>query len=1046
MNKFFLEANELLKLKNITKDYVTGNFTVNALKGIDLEFRKSEFVSILGPSGCGKTTMLNIIGGLDRYTDGDLVINGKSTKTFKASDWDTYRNHSIGFVFQSYNLIPHQTVLANVELALTLSGVSKSERRRRAAEALQKVGLGDQLHKRPAQLSGGQMQRVAIARALVNNPDILLADEPTGALDTATSVQIMEILKEISKEKLIIMVTHNPELAEKYSSRIIKVLDGLVTDDSNPYTAAEDKPIAENTQVKKTKKNDGEKKKKSMSFFTALSLSFNNLRTKKGRTIMTSFAGSIGIIGIALILALSNGITIFINQVQEDTLSTYPLTIQHETQDMSAMLTAMTATAEGQKHDDKSKIYVDDSLGTMMGAMSSTVSNNLEAFKKHLDSHENELAEHLSAIQYTYDLDLQVYSPDGKIKIGMEDLFNNMGDSFSSLTSLMENVPAGASMGMNVMSEMIDNKELLDQQYEIVDGHWPENENEVVLVIDKNNQISKMALYMLGILDQSELEDIMGALMTNGEYDVEPIEPYEIDYFLGMNFYLVNTSDFFEKTEKTYLDSDGNELPVWNDIRDDVEYVSEEDKLAEFIFNNSRKLTISGIIRPRVDATATSIAGVVGYTKELTEAILEENSKSEVINQQKANPDVNVLTGLPFERTHYTPETIDQLINKIDDSTMEQFYAYMTKTILSNEEFASRLDVKDAESFMQIFFLMPAEAQTTLVTSMLGVANAANPMGTNMICNVLTNMMSNITVTPDNLVTLLPIMSMEQKYVLISGVPASEQMPMDIAGLVALTGDEVMSTIYAQMSADLKTMTVTEDIFLTLLSSMSAEDEDFKMIEENLYKFAPQIDATYDSVLDELGDAEKASPASINFYAKDFESKDYIVSFIKDYNDSVTDKDKLQYSDLVGVMMSSVTTIINVISYVLIAFVAISLVVSSIMIGIITNISVLERTKEIGILRAVGASKKDISRVFNAETFIIGLAAGLIGIGMTLLLCLPTNAIIQALTGFKNINAVLPVEGAVALVIISMVLTIIAGLIPSRSAANKDPVIALRSE
>ncbi len=1042
----------MLKLVNIKKDYDTGNLKVHALKGIDLEFRKSEFVSILGPSGCGKTTMLNIIGGLDQYTDGDLIIDGKSTKTFKASDWDTYRNHSIGFVFQSYNLIPHQTVLANVELALTLSGVSKHERRKRAAEALEKVGLGDQLHKRPAQLSGGQMQRVAIARALVNDPEILLADEPTGALDTGTSVQIMDILKEISREKLVIMVTHNPELAEEYSSRIIKVLDGLVTDDSDPYASPKKEITAESADVKKKKKctckekNKLGKKKTSMSFLTALSLSFNNLRTKKGRTIMTSFAGSIGIIGIALILALSNGITIFINQVQEDTLSTYPLSIQRETQDMAAMLTAMTATADGENYDDKSKIYVDDSLGTMMAAMSSTVSNNLEAFKKYIDEHYDELDEHVSDIQYTYGLDLQVYSPDGKTKLGMEDLFKNMGDSFSGISDLMSSAPGGSGMGMSVMSEMIDNQELLNQQYEVVEGHWPENENEIVLIIDKNNQISKMALYMLGILDQSELEDIMTALMTNGEYDSTPIEPFDINYFIGMTFYLVNTSDFFEKTDVTYLDKNGNELPVWNDIRDDVEYVSEDGKLAEFVTANGTKLTISGIIRPRVDATATSISGVIGYTKDLTKAILDMNAESEIIKQQKANPDINVLTGLGFERTHYTPETIDQLISKIDSATMDQFYAYMTKMILTNEEFASRLDVKDAESFMQIFFLLPSDAQSTLIESMLTASGAQDPSGTDTICNVISNMTGNVTVTADNLIKLLPIMSIEQKYVLLSGVPASEQMPFDVKGLVALTGEEIMSTIYAQMSENLKTMTVTEEIFLTLLSSMSAEDEDFITLEETLYQFAPQTDATYESTLKKVGDAEEAVPASINFYAKDFESKDFIVEFIKNYNDSVAEKDKLQYSDLVGVMMSSVTTIINVISYVLIAFVAISLVVSSIMIGIITNISVLERTKEIGILRAVGASKKDISRVFNAETLIIGLAAGIIGIGMTLLLCLPTNAIIQGLTGFKNINAVLPVEGAIILVIISMVLTIIAGLIPARSAANKDPVIALRSE
>jgi len=1037
----------LLKLKNITKHYDTGASTVEALKGIDLEFRKSEFVSILGPSGCGKTTMLNIIGGLDRYTDGDLIINGKSTKTFKDHDWDTYRNHSIGFVFQSYNLIPHQTVLANVELALTLSGVSKSERRRRAIEALEKVGLGDQLTKRPAQMSGGQMQRVAIARALVNDPDILLADEPTGALDTTTSVQIMEILKNISKDKLIIMVTHNPELAETYSSRIIKVIDGLVTDDSNPYVSEEDKKEEKETAVSPKKPCKCKKSKKekgaSMSFFTALSLSFNNLLTKKGRTVMTSFAGSIGIVGIALILALSNGIQLFINQVQEDTLSTYPLTIMHESQDMSAMLSAMTAVEENAEFNDPTKIYVDDSLGTMMSAMSSTVSNNLEAFKEYLDEHEDELADYISDIQYTYDIDLQVYSSDGKTKIGMANMLDNMGESFSGLSSLMEST---GSPGMNVMTEMIDNQALLDQQYELVDGHWPENANEVVLVVGRNNQISKMALYMLGVLDQSELDELMSALMTDGTYDTTPMEPYSIDYFLGMSFYLLNTSDFYEMTDNTYLNADGIERPIWNDIRDDVEYVSDEEKLPEFIKSNGTELKISGIIRPRVDATATSISGVIGYTKELTDYILAENAESEIIAQQKADEEYNVLTGLKFERTHYTPETIHELIAKIDDATMDQFYGYMTQMILTNEEFASRLDVKDAESFMQIFFLIPKEAQAGLVESMLASANAQDPIGTATLCGVLSGMMENVTVTPENLIKLLPIMSTEQLYVTVAGVATSEQMPMEVKGLVALAGEETMTGIYAYMSEELKHMTVTEEIFLTLLSSMSAEDEDFITLEENLYKFAPQTDATLDSNLKLLGNAEEPSPASINFYAKDFESKDYIESFINEYNDSVSEKDKLQYTDIIGVMMSSVSTIINVISYVLIAFVAISLVVSSIMIGIITNISVLERTKEIGILRAIGASKRDISRVFNAETFIIGLAAGILGILVTLLLCFPVNAIVQGLTGYTNIKATLPTVAAFILIGISMLLTIIAGLIPSRSAANKDPVVALRSE
>lgn len=1040
----------MLQLNNIIKTYVSGDGNVEALKGVSLEFRKSEFVSILGQSGCGKTTLLNIIGGLDRYTSGDLIINGKSTKTFKDADWDAYRNHSIGFVFQSYNLIPHQTVLSNVELALTLSGVSKAERRERAISALKQVGLEDQINKKPTQMSGGQMQRVAIARALVNNPDILLADEPTGALDTKTSVQIMDILKEVAKDRLVIMVTHNPELAEQYSTRIVRLSDGLVVDDTNPYHCTEDITVSETakeaqpTARKEKKKKKAEEKKPRMSFFTALSLSMNNLFTKKGRTVMTSFAGSIGIIGIALILSLSNGIQLFINQVQEDTLSTYPLSIQKESQDYSAMLSAMTSVNENNNYDkDAGLIYVDDSLGTMMSAMTSTVSNNLEKFKKYLEDHSEDLEGKVSDIQYTYDMDFQIYTSDGKTKVGLTDMIKSMGDDYQSLASLMEST---GSSGMNAFSEMINNQDLLDQQYELVDGYWPKDANEVVLVVGKNNQISKLTLYMLGILDQSELEDVMKDLMTKGEYDTTPIDPYKVEDFLGMDFYVLINSDFYIQTEKQKYTENGTEYPVWKDIRNDIEYSSNQNKLTEYIQSNGTKLTISGIIRPRVDATSTSISGVIGYTKGLTDALLVKTSQSEVISQQKATPSTNVLTGLRFERTRYTPDTIGELISRIDDSTMEQFYAYMTKMIFEDEEFSARLNVTDKESFLQIFFLMPSEYQSSLVENMLASSALSDPDGTNALCNMLTVMGgSTVTITPQNLVQLLPVMSAEQLALMLSGSPASEAM-LPIKGLCDLAGEQTMTNIYGAMSEQLKGMSVNKEIFLALLGTMDATDKDFITLEETLYSFAPSIDATLDSNLKLLGDAEKVSPASINFYAKDFESKEYIEDFIKSYNNSVDEKDKLQYTDLVGALMSSVSTIINVISYVLIAFVAISLVVSSIMIGIITNISVLERTKEIGILRAIGASKKDVSRVFNAETFIIGLCAGVLGIIITVILCIPTNAIIQNLTGFSNISAKLPVAAAFILIAISMLLTVIAGIIPSRSAAKKDPVEALRSE
>lgn len=1040
----------MLQLNNIIKTYTSGDGNVEALKGVSLEFRKSEFVSILGQSGCGKTTLLNIIGGLDRYTSGDLIINGKSTKTFKDSDWDTYRNHSIGFVFQSYNLIPHQSVLANVELALTLSGVSKGERRERAISALKQVGLEDQINKKPTQMSGGQMQRVAIARALVNNPDILLADEPTGALDTKTSVQIMDILKEIAKDRLVIMVTHNPELAERYSTRIVRLSDGLIVDDTNPYHCEEGSAevaacTPEQKKVLKKNKKDKDEKKPKMSFLTALSLSMNNLFTKKGRTVMTSLAGSIGIIGIALILSLSNGIQLFINQVQEDTLSTYPLSIQKESQDYSAMLSAMTSVSNSGNYDkDAGLVYVDDSLGTMMSAMTSTVSNNLEKFKEYLDNNADKLSDKVSDIQYTYDLDLQIYAADGKTKVGLTDMIKNMGEDYQSLASLMENT---GSSGMNAFSEMINNQTLLDQQYELVDGHWPSSSEEVVLVIGKNNQISKLTLYMLGILDQGELEDIMKDLMTKGEYDTTPMDPYKVEDFLGMNFYLLTNSDFYVETDKQKYTEDGVDYPVWKDIRNDIEYSSNESKLTEYIQSNGKKLTVSGIIRPRVDATSTSISGVVGYTKGLTDALLEKTSQSDVIKQQKTTPNTNVLTGLKFERTKYTPETIGDLISRIDEATMEQFYAYMTKTILEDENFSSRLNVTDKESFLQIFFLMPSEYQSSLIEGMLNSALYQNPEGTNALCAILTYVGGNsVTITPQNLVKLLPVMSNEQLGIMLSGYPALGDGMEPVSGLCDLAGEQTMTSIYSAMSEQLKGMTVNKEIFLALLGTMDATDKEFITLEETLYSFAPSIDATLNSNLKLLGDAEKASPASINFYAKDFESKEYIEDFIASYNSSVDEKDKLQYTDLVGALMSSVSTIINVISYVLIAFVAISLVVSSIMIGIITNISVLERTKEIGILRAIGASKKDVSRVFNAETFIIGLCAGVLGILITIILCIPTNAIIQNLTGFSNIKATLPVAAAFILIAISMLLTVIAGLIPSRSAAKKDPVEALRSE
>ena len=1054
----------MLVLKGIKKDYPAGSGVVHALRGIDLQFRKSDFVAILGPSGCGKTTLLNIVGGLDGYTEGDLIINGTSTKQYKDRDWDTYRNHSIGFVFQSYNLIPHQTVLQNVELALTLAGVSKSERKQRAKAALEEVGLGDQLYKRPSEMSGGQMQRVAIARALVNNPEIILADEPTGALDTETSVQVMEILKRISQNRLVIMVTHNPDLANEYATRIINMLDGHILKDSAPLSdeeiVAEDRRVAELLAAEKAVKK--KKKQPSMSFGTSFMLSLKNLFTKKGRTALTSFAGSIGIIGIALILSVSQGTTAYIDYVQETTLSSYPLTIQEQTRDFSAMMSAMTEVQESAEAErDPNLIYVDDSMGTMMGAMSATTKNNLEKFKAHIDANYDSLKTHLSGIQYTYDFDLQVFTADGKTQVSPTTIFDNMGSAFSSITELMD--ASGMSGMMSIMSEMIDNQALLERQYDVVAGEWPDEANEIVLVISKDNQISKMALYMLGILDQGELEEIMKNLMQNGEYDTTPIEPFEFEDFLGMSFRLLNTSDFYEATNRTYT-VNGTEYPIWRDLRNDALTYDQP----TFVNEHGIELKISGIIRPAKGTSATAITTNVAYTKALTDLILDMNTKSEVIRQQKETPEHNVLTGLEFERTVYTPETIGDLVSKIDDATMEQFYAIMTQEIIDNPEYNEMLKVKDAMSFVQFYMLMSGEQQSALMTKILQAAQASGADMTALLAT-LNSMNPTIEITQDNLIALLPSLGLETEYVALMGMSAEQVaqaqnttvkdlaaamgLPVEqvtqmltVPGLIDLAGENVMNAIYEGMTEEILNMTVNEDVFLAILGTMNAEDETFKTLEETLYSMAPEIDATLDSNLKLLGDAEKAKPASINFYPIDFESKDAIVKFIDDYNDVAEETDKLKYTDMMGLLMSSVTTIINAITYVLIAFVSISLIVSAIMIGVITLISVQERTKEIGILRAIGASKRNVSSMFNAETMIIGFTAGLLGVVVTYLLCIPINLILNALTGIAQLKAVLPLGAAIILIVISVLLTLFAGIIPSRSAAKKDPVVALRTE
>ena len=895
----------MLELNDIKKDYVSGSTTVSALKGINLRFRDCEFVSILGQSGCGKTTMLNIIGGLDKYTSGDLKINGVSTKNYKDRDWDFYRNNSIGFVFQSYNLIPHQTVLSNVELALTLSGVSKAERKKRAIEALEKVGLGEQIHKKPNQMSGGQMQRVAIARALVNNPDILLADEPTGALDTETSIQIMELLKEISKDRLIIMVTHNPELARDYSTRIVRLLDGVITDDSNPYSLEDmeaDIRAKEAAKVKTSEKKikkSGKKQKTSMSFFTALSLSFNNLMTKKTRTILTAFAGSIGIIGIAMILSISNGIQLYIDRVQRDTLSSYPITLQAEAIDISSMVSSMTGNSDSEEHEDKSKIYSNDIMGDMINTMVKEVkSNNLSEFKKYIENGSSDIKSYVSDIQYSYDVPLNIYMKD--TSNGVEQL--NPGTMFDSIygegaTSASSSMSSGMGMGMfsnsSVWNQLLGNQQVLDEQYDVLAGHWPENFNEVVLVADKNNEVDDYTLYSLGLKDPEEVRTLFKKMMVGESYETKKDISYTFDEILDTEFKLVMPTDMYK-----YNDVTG----TWDDY-------SKDDKYMTNVVNNGTDIKVCGIIRPNDDAVSTSLSSGIGYTSKLTEYIIEEVKNSEIAKAQLADTSVDVFTGVPFDNDRNT------------EITMDDVNAYMAT--LSPEE----------------------SAQMQAMTS-------------------------------------------------------------------GMSDDQILQLF----SASLKARTT---------------------------------DATLDSNKSKLGITDLDTPSQIDIYATDFDSKEKVQNIIKDYNklqqDDGKEENVINYTDYVGIMMSSVSTIINAISYDLIAFVAISLIVSSIMIGIITYISVLERTKEIGVLRSIGASKKDVSRIFNAETLIEGFVSGALGIVVTLLLCIPANALIKHLTDISNV-AQLPVAGGVILIIISMFLTFIAGLIPAKLAAKKDPVVALRSE
>ena len=904
----------MLQLKNIKKDYLSGEETVHALKGIDISFRENEFVSILGQSGCGKTTLLNIIGGLDRYTSGDLVINGRSTKEFRDRDWDSYRNHSVGFVFQSYNLIPHQNVLSNVELALTLSGVSKAERRRRAREALEKVGLGNQLKKKPNQMSGGQMQRVAIARALVNNPDILLADEPTGALDSETSVQVMEILKEVAKDKLVIMVTHNPELAEQYSTRIIRVLDGEVVSDSMPYTP-------EQSVIRQISAVPAEKKP-SMSYLTALSLSLNNLMTKKGRTILTAFAGSIGIIGIALILSLSSGMQDYINQMEEDTLTSYPITIQEATMDMSSMMgTMMSVNSKGEEHE-PGQVYSSSVMTDIIDSMMSKIStNDLSSFKKVLEEDGNEIAALASEIRYSYPTEIEIYTKNTK---GQLHRVNPI--------SVLDEIGMGdiaTQMGMNsidVCTELSDNSDTRESDYELLTGTWPQERNEVVLILNHNYEVTDYTLYALGLKDTQQLKNAIEQAqqdLANGgtvkDSDIAQDETtYSYEDMLGLELRLVLPTDCYQENGGVYTD-----------MRDD-------DSFMEEVYDNAQHLKVVGIVR--TTSENSNEYGTIGYTSALTSYVVGAVENSDIVKAQKENPDVDVFTGLPFRDTE------------------------AGKAALASQEDSGSGGLTDAQSQL--------------------VADT---------------------------VASLPKMYQSQ----ISILPEEQQASMLI-----------------------------ENGLLT--------QEDFDALGDDSQSAEKVVsDSSYESNLTTLGAATLDDPNSISLYAASFEDKEALTDALDAYNDKMTAEGKddqvIHYTDYVGMLMSSVTDIVNIVSYVLIAFVGISLVVSSIMIGVITLISVQERTKEIGILRSIGASKRDVSRVFNAETLIIGLGAGIIGIVVTVLLNIPINMIIDHLAGIGDVAKLPPVGGAI-LVLISVLLTMIAGLIPAKTAARKDPVEALRTE
>ena len=1041
----------MLKLVDIVKEYPTGDDKVVALKGVSVEFRKSEFVSILGHSGCGKTTLLNIIGGLDQYTSGDLVIEGKSTKDFKDSDWDNYRNHSVGFVFQSYNLIPHQSVLSNVELALTLSGVSKEERKARAKAALEKVGLGDQLSKRPNQLSGGQMQRVAIARALVNDPEILLADEPTGALDSDTSIQIMDILREVSADRLVVMVTHNPELAEEYSTRIIRLVDGQITSDTMPYSEA-DEEAEEEALREKRKQKDTSAKKPSMSFLTALSLSLNNLMTKKARTFLTSFAGSIGIIGIALILALSNGFQAYIDSIQQEALTSYPIMVDANTMDVSSLLTSLSGVTPGgsvEVDHGLDKVYSNTLSANMMQSLSSEIwVNDLESFKAFLKEKDAELSEYVSSIQYKYASDMNIYYSD--TSEGLNQVYPS--PLLDMMNSMMGTIDLG---GYNIDSttmetyqsyynswlELVDNDQLLKKEYELIDGAWPTKYNEVVLVVDKNNEISDLAIQGLGYMTA---QDLTSSFMSVASGEDTEFNTYEIDYddIIGRKFKLVLEPDYYSYNKET---------KQWDDMHNDDYYV-------QSVIEKAEDITVVGIIRPSEESIMVVTTGSIGYTAALNEHVVEATNEREIVKQQKANPDVDVFTGLPF----VTEEEKDQ--DRKEEKKEEKPAAESAKSTAYIEPpevgFAYKTGDEElktsstAQMDMAALSSLPSATKEDVYAAIDENYSGEEAEKYKRTVDLLLKTMR----TPAERTELIGLLDeMLAGYEIEGYGTMSGEQALNMFGM--LDNNTKLKVLYAIASGQFNNMAAPEgETPETPAEEKPAEEKPADTKEEGkaetpAEEAAPEepeeeepqpLASSCEDALSILGVGDIAKPTQINIFPKDFESKDRISDLIDKYNKD-HEGSEIKYTDYIGLLLSSVTKIINIISYVLIAFVAISLVVSSIMIGIITYISVLERTKEIGILRAIGASKRDVSRVFNAETFIVGLVSGAIGIGVTLLLCIPINMVIQHVTSIPHV-AKLPFDGAIILIIISVVLTLIAGLIPAKIASRKDPVIALRTE